>query len=72
MTHGRRKGFFQGGDTRRFFQTFSEGAKVVKFDFSHSKPRKQPFVLKFSKSRRRLGPPLPPSSDAHAPKHVAL
>jgi len=44
--HVRRKDFFQGGP------------KVVKFDFSHSKLRKQPFS-----SRGRFGPP--PSLPTH-------
>ena len=30
---------------------------MVKFDFSHSKLRKQPFLLKFSKSRGSKTPP---------------
>ena len=34
---------------------------MVKFVFSHSKPRKQPFLLRFSKSKWSLAPP----SDAH-------
>jgi len=38
------------------------GPKVVKFVFSHSKLRKQPFFLKFSKSRKANAPP----SDSHA------
>jgi len=56
--------FFQGA-TRGFFLNFSSGGpKVVKFYFSHSKLRKQPFLLKISKSRRGQAP-LPPPSDAH-------
>jgi len=35
---------------------------VVKFVFSHSKLRKQPFLLEFSKSTTGLSPP----SDVHA------
>ena len=59
--HERRKDFFQGealGD-------FSWGAKVVKFDFSHKKLRKQPFLLNMSRSK--CGPRLPsaPPSDTH-------
>jgi len=46
------EGFFPGGGTSGFFQNFSKGEpKVVKFVFSHSKLRKQPFLLIISKSR---------------------
>jgi len=38
---------------------FLGGQKVVKFDFSHSKLRKQPFLLKFSKSRGPRSPCAP-------------
>jgi len=51
--------FFRVG-TRGFFQNFSRGPNV-KFDFSYSKLRKHPFLLKFSKSRGRPSPP----SDVH-------
>jgi len=62
--HGRRKDFFRGG-TRGFFLNFSrEGPKAVIFNFSHSKPRKQPLLLKISKSRGPRPSPAPPS-DAH-------
>ena len=46
----------------RIFLNFSRvGPKVMKFDFSHSKLRKQPFLLKFLKSRGCQAPlqPLP-------------
>ena len=51
---------FSRGATRGFFLNFPRGPKVVKFHFSHSKLRKQPFLLKISQSRG-LGPlsPLP-------------
>ena len=50
---------FSRGATRGFSQIFL-GKPIVKFVFSLSKLRKQPFLLKFSKSRGCLGPPLPP------------
>jgi len=44
--------FFQGRGTRGFFQNFSRRVpKVVEFDFSHTKLRKQLFLLKISKTR---------------------
>jgi len=54
---------FSGGEgTWGFFQNFSRrGPNVAKFVFSHSKLRKQPFLLKISKSR--------PPSDAHGLDH---
>jgi len=57
--HGRWKDFSQDA-TGRFFQKFfyGGGRKVVKFAFCHSKPRKQPFLPKFSNSC--------PPSDTHA------
>jgi len=46
--HGRRKDFFQGGPTANVSsdsqKDFSRGGKVVKFRFTHSKLRKQPFL----------------------------
>jgi len=66
--HGRRKDFSQGGATSGFFQRFFWIPKVF-LDFSkggtkstsHSKLRKQPFLLKFSKSRGSWGQgPLTP------------
>jgi len=39
---------------------------VVKFVFSHSKSRKQPFIPKNFKSRGAKATPFPPPSDAHA------
>jgi len=54
--HGRRKDIFQWGTTRGFFQNFSRGVKSGEICFSHSKPRKEPYLVKFSKSR---GPCLP-------------
>jgi len=52
------------------YKIFSSGGdKVVKFVFSYSKLRKQPLLLKFSKSRRGRNPPLPsfltPMSDSY-------
>jgi len=41
--HGRRKDFFQWGHYGFFPKFFQEGPKVVKFDFSHLKLRKQLF-----------------------------
>jgi len=55
---------FSRGGTRGFFLNFSRGEKVVKFVFSLSKPWKQPFLLKFSKSSRP-SPPCSPPSDVH-------
>ena len=51
---------FPGGGATGFFQSFSRGPKVVKFVFSHLKLRKQPFLLKFSKSRGERAPLPPP------------
>ena len=46
--------FFPGGGaTTGFFRTFS---RVVKFVFSYSKLRKQPFLLQISKSRGKALP----------------
>jgi len=50
--------FSSRGALGDFFLHFSRGSKVVKFDFSHSKLRKQPFLLGISKSGGK-GPPLP-------------
>jgi len=51
---------FSRGVTRGFVQKFFRGGlEVVKFVFSHSKLRKQFFLLKFSKSRGN-GSPAPP------------
>jgi len=56
-SHGRCKDFFQSGGTRGYFQG---GPKVFKFDFSHSKLRKQPFLLKkFEIQGARLPDPFP-------------
>jgi len=55
--HGRRKDFFQGGPLGHFSKIFLGGGNTVKFVFSHLKLRKQPFLVKFSKSRM----PFPPS-----------
>jgi len=61
--HGRRK-FFSRGSHKGICPIFLQGvAKVVKFLFSQFKLRKQPFLLKFSKSRG-VKAPCPPS-DAH-------
>jgi len=48
--HGRQKDFFQEGTIRRFIQNFSRGTKSG-FVFFPSKLTKQPFLVKFSKSR---------------------
>ena len=46
------EGYFPGDTTRGFYLNFfREGSKVMKFDFSHSKLRKQPFLLKILTSR---------------------
>jgi len=51
---------FSRGATRGFFLNFSRvGPKVVKFDSSHSKLRKQPFFLKIYKSGGARPPLLP-------------
>jgi len=58
--------FSRGVALGDFFKIFlGREPKVVKFDFSQSKLRKQPFLLKFSKSRG-VKTPCPPSN-AHAP-----
>jgi len=60
--------FLQGGGTGAIFPKFFQGvAKVQKFVFSNSKLRKQPFLLKFSKSRGGLCP-LPTSNDGQPRK----
>jgi len=56
--HEHRKEFFQRGTSGLFQKFFCGGPKVVKFDFYHSKLRKQRFLLKFSNSC--------PPSDTHA------
>jgi len=54
-------GFFPS--TRGFFQNFSRGVKCGEFCFfSHSKLRKQPFLIKFSKSRGAKEPLALPSN----------
>jgi len=58
--HGCRKNFFQGGPLKEFSKIFQEGGKSGEIYFSLSKIRKQPFLLKFSKSRG-LWPPCPPA-----------
>jgi len=58
LGHRRRKYFAQGGALGDFSKIFLGGRKVVKFVFSHLKLRKQPFLLKFSKSRGALSPPF--------------
>jgi len=55
----------RGGATRGFFQNFFGEQKVVKFGFSHSKLKKQPFLLKFSKSR--VWPRSPPATPVPTP-----
>jgi len=45
---------FSRGGTGGFSKIFPGGPKVVKFVFSHSKLKKQPFLLKISKSRGAL------------------
>jgi len=63
------EGFFPGG-TRVFFQIFSRWwPKVVKSVFSHSKLRKQRFLLNISKSKGKS--PLPPS-DAHGRRNLCI
>jgi len=51
---------FEGGDARYFSKIFLWGPKVVKIIFSHSKLRKQPFLLKCSNARERQGPTFDP------------
>jgi len=43
------------GGTRGFFLKFSRGPKVVKYDFSHSKLRKQPLFAENFKIQRGQG-----------------
>jgi len=51
--------FSRGGGTRGFFLNFSRvGPKVVKFDFSHSKVRKQPFFAYNFKIQWGPSPPF--------------
>jgi len=61
---GRRKEFFQGRATGDF-SNFFRGTKVVKFEISHSKLKKQPFAVIFKNQRRAKPPPATPLSDAH-------
>jgi len=55
-SHGCRKDFFNGAPAGHFSKTFPEGPKVVKFVFSHTKLRKQPFFAEIFKIQ---GAPLP-------------
>jgi len=64
--------FFQEGHWGIFPKFFQGGPKVVKFVFSHSKSRNQPFLLKFLKSRWGPCHPPAPSSDAHGSKLQVL
>jgi len=58
--HGSRKDFFQGGALGDFSKVFLGGPEGVKFNFSQSKLRKHPFLLKFSKTEGAWPPaPLP-------------
>jgi len=58
--HGCRKDFFQWGAIRGCFKNFSrERPKVVKFDFSHSKLRKQPYFAEIFKIQGWPRLPLP-------------
>jgi len=59
--HGRRNDFFQGGTLGDFSKIFLGGTKVVIFEFSHSKLRKQPFSAEIFKIQlsKDLLPPLP-------------
>ena len=52
--HGLRKDVFQGGPQGDFSKDFLRRAKSGEIWFSHSKLRKQPILLKFSKSRGQL------------------
>ena len=62
------EGFFPGGGAPGdFSKILPGGPKVVKFVFSHLKLKKQPFVLKISKSRG-----APPLSDAMATSETFL
>jgi len=68
--HGRRKDFFHGGAPGDFSKISPGGAKSGEICFPHSKLRKQPFLVKFSKSRgaRASWPP----SDAHAREYAGV
>jgi len=59
---------FSTGGTRRFFQNFFWGVKSCENFFSHSKLRKQPFLLKILKS----GGASSPLSDAHGQSVVSF
>jgi len=53
------EGFFPNGGTRGFFHNFSRrGGKVVKFVFSQSKLRKQPFFAQIAKIQGIAKAPL--------------
>jgi len=66
--------FFQEGGNSGFFQRqpkrfFHGGPKLVKFHFTHSKPRKKLFLLKFNRKRSKFQNPgglQVSSSAAHA------
>jgi len=57
--------FFLGGELGDFFKIFPGGPKVMKFVFSHSKLRKQPFFAMNFKIQLGSRPTCPPPSDAH-------
>jgi len=59
------EGVFPGEGYREFFKNFFRGTKVVKFEISHSKLKKQPFAVIFKNQRRAKPPPATPLSDAH-------
>jgi len=50
---------FPGGGHEEIFQNFSRGAKSGEIFLSHSKLRKQPFLLTISKSKGSFGRPFP-------------
>jgi len=60
------EGFFPGGPLGELSKLLPEGESKVVISFSHSKSRKQIFLLKFPNSRGQVPSCLP--SDAHASK----
>jgi len=59
FNHGRLKDFFRRGYKGIFLKFFQGGPNVVKFHFSHSKLRKQPFFAKGFNTKVNQGPSLP-------------
>jgi len=64
--------FSRGRALEDFSKFFQEGTKSGEICFSHSKLKKQPFLLKMSKSRGSLAPLPPLSSNLLGPRWVHL